>query len=93
MDTTIDLRREERISAVLPVLFLGGKGVTRNVSASGMFVETDCSLPLGEEVDLIVLFDHHAGGPLRVKCAATIVRAEESEGSRGVGAAIRWHAE
>ena len=93
MDTTIDLRREERISANLPVLFMGGRGVTRNVSASGMFVETECPLPLGEAVDLIVVFDHHAGGPLRVKCAATIVRAEESAKIRGVGAAIQWHAE
>jgi hypothetical protein len=93
MDTIADRRQEERISAVLPVLFSGGEGVTRNVSASGMFVETDFSLPLGEEVDLFVVFDHHAGGPLRVKCAATIVRAEASEGARGVGAAIRWHAD
>ena len=93
MDTTVDLRREERIDAALPVLFLGGKGVTRNVSASGMFMETECVLPLGGEIDLIIVFDHHAGGPLRVKCAARIVRAADAGNSHGVGAAIRWHAD
>ena len=92
MDTVTDLRREERIKAVLPVLFLGGRGTTQNVSASGLFLETEYALPLGEEVDLIIEFDHHAGGPLQVKCAATILRMVENGGSRGVAAALRWKA-
>ena len=91
MDTATELRREERIPAVLPVLFLGGRGTTRNVSASGMFIETEYALPLGGEVDFIIEFDHHAGGPLQVRCAATILRMVENGGSRGIAAAIRWH--
>jgi hypothetical protein len=92
MDTATELRREERITAVLPVLFLGGRGTTQNVSASGMYIETEHPLALGTEVDLIIEFASHAGGPLRVKCSGSILRTVEHGGSQGMAAAIRWDA-
>jgi hypothetical protein len=86
-----DLRHEERIAVGLPVFFEGGgRGTTRNVSASGVYVETDDAVRLGLPVKLVIEFTDHPGGPLRVACEAEILRVEERGAGRGIAARLRW---
>lgn len=89
----LGLRREERIDVALPVLFEGGgSGLTRNVSASGIYVETEDQIRLGTPIKLTIDFEGQPGGLLRVTCDASILRIEEKQGRRGIAAAIQWSA-
>jgi hypothetical protein len=90
-DVTSYVRSEERIAVALPVVFEGGEGLTRDVSASGMFVETEAVLPLGARVDLLIDFREQTRQELWVKCEADVLRIEEKEPHRGIAAAVRWH--
>ena len=81
-------RREERFDAALAIRLEQGIGVTRNVSASGIYFVTDVELVKGMAVSFTLEFNDSPGGPLRLKCQAQIVRLEPVDGKFGVGAAI-----
>ena len=81
-------RRDERIDATLAVVLEQGLGVTRNVSASGVYFETDAPLAQGAALSFSLSFDDALGGPLLLKCEAKIVRIEDRGGMLGVGASI-----
>jgi PilZ domain len=66
----------------------GVKGVTRNVSASGVYFETDLPLAVGNPLRFEVSFDGAPGGPVRIRCAGKVVRVEPLERGVGVGASI-----
>ena len=78
-------RKEERVHAAIPVDLGVGTGITRDVSASGMFFETDVDYAVGSEITLSVKFDT-PGGELVMKCKAQIVRVEHRDGKVGVAA-------
>ena len=84
----MDGRCEIRVPAVLPVTLEHGAGITRNVSASGLFFETDQLLTPGAAINFSLEFENARGGPLRLKCEARIVRVEQQVGKIGVAAAI-----
>ena len=79
-------RSEERVCTTLAVSLGDAAGKTRNVSASGLFVETDVSLPLGAPVSFAVALDNPGGG-LLLKGRGEVVRVEQ--GGAKVGMAIR----
>lgn len=81
-----DQRREERVSAVLPVDLGTATGITSDVSASGIFFETDASYAFGSAMDLAVEFET-PGGKMMLKCHGTIIRVEP-RGKR-VGVAVK----
>jgi hypothetical protein len=81
-------RREERFDTVLAVKLAQGSGVTRNVSASGIYFVTEVELVAGMPVTFTLEFEDSPGGPFRLKCEARVVRLERLEGGYGVGAAI-----
>lgn len=80
-------RREERVSAALPVILNDAIGTTCDVSASGMFFETGASLAAGEPIDFTVEFDA-PGGKRMLKCRGQIIRTEKRAEDR-IGVAIR----
>jgi hypothetical protein len=80
-------RKEERVHAALPVDLGSGTGITRDVSASGMFFETDVNYAAGSEISLSIKFDT-PGGKLVMKCQGQIVRVEHRDGKVGVAAKI-----
>jgi hypothetical protein len=80
-------RAEERVNAKLPVEFEHGKGITRDVSASGVFFETNAACELGSELDFALEFDS-PGGPLLLRCKGTVVRVEQRDGKMGIAAKI-----
>jgi hypothetical protein len=79
-------RREERVSTALPVDLGTTKGITRDVSASGLFFETDATYALGNEINLAVELDT-PGGRMLLRCEGEIVRIEPR--AARVGVAVR----
>ena len=72
-----DRRQAPRIVVALPVELESGKGVTRDVSISGAFFETDQSLSPGASIGLSMLLEHvDPRGPLRLRCEGLVVRVE-----------------
>lgn len=83
---TQENRKEERVPAKLPVDLGGATGITRDVSASGIFFETDASYAVGGSISFAVEFDT-PGGKMMLKCEGDIVRIEP-RGKR-VGIAVK----
>ena len=81
-------RREERVQSALNVNLEHGIGVTRDVSASGVYFETDLPFAPGAPISFSFNFEDAPGGPLVLKCEALIVRVENRGGKTGVGATI-----
>jgi hypothetical protein len=80
-------RSEQRVAAALPVTLDRGTGITENVSASGVFFETDASYAPASPVHFTLEIDT-PGGPILLDCHGTIVRVERRQGRLGVAAKI-----
>jgi hypothetical protein len=80
-------RREERVPASLPVGLDGGSGVTRDVSASGIFFETDASYAAGSHIRFTVAIGT-PGGDMVLSCQGEIVRVEHLGAKVGVAVRI-----
>ena len=84
-----DRRRATRYQVGLPVELQAGKGVTRNVSESGVYFETDQSLAVGSAVTFSLILGHaDPEGPFRLQCKGSIVRVDEQDGKIAVAARI-----
>ena len=81
-------RREPRFESDLAVELDGGSARARNVSASGIYLETNVPLRKGAELRFTVQFAPIEGTPLRMECQARVVRVERLVGRFGVGASI-----
>ena len=83
-------RKEDRVRERLSVKVLNDdrKGVTRDLSPSGVFFETDKQYEVGSIITMTVDFERPQG--TRLRCVGTIVRVED-HGAR-VGVAIRMKA-
>jgi hypothetical protein len=79
-------RKEERVSAALSVDLGNATGITRDVSASGIFFEMDASYAFGTTMDLTVELDT-PGGKMLLKCHGNVARIEP-RGKR-VGVAVK----
>ena len=80
-------RREERICTALPVNLGIATGITCDISASGIFFETDASLIPGSHISFIVEFEA-PGGQMELKCSGEIVRTEPRDSKVGVAVKI-----
>jgi hypothetical protein len=81
-------RREERMAATRPVRLDRGTGVTRNISASGVFFETNVDYAAGSEISFAIELDGPHGEKLMLRCRGEIVRVERRDGKVGVAAKI-----
>ena len=79
--------REERVRATLPVSLDGATGITRDVSATGVFFETDVNYAAGSEISFAIELQGPAG-KMMFKCRGEIVRVEDRGGKVGVAAKI-----
>jgi hypothetical protein len=80
-------RKDERITTALPVDLGTAPGVTRDVSASGVFFEVDANYKLGGGIAFTVELDT-PGGKMLLKCEGEIVRIEPGGGRVGVAVRI-----
>lgn len=80
-------RRELRVEVSLRVDMINAESITRDVSASGVFIETELPFVVGDNLDFQIEFDSH-GGKLFLTCTGVIVRVGERNGKLGVGVEI-----
>ena len=80
-------RKSDRVKSELPVVIEGVRGVTRDISATGVFLEVDSPLEPGSTVEFLVTLDDPKK-ELVFSCQGQIVRAEELEGKYGVATKI-----
>src|SRR3954469_20135318 len=80
-------RTEERVRAALRVSLGDATGVTRDVSASGLYFETDRPFTAGQPITLAVDIDT-AGGKIALWCEGIVVRVDGSGAQRGVAVRI-----
>lgn len=77
-------RSEPRERVDLPLQLGDGQtGVARDISASGLFIETDSEQSMGSLVDVEIELDT-PGGPMKLKAQGRIVRIESQGGRKGV---------
>ena len=81
-------RSEERVPVMRPVRLYRGTGITRNVSASGVFFETDLNYAPGSEINFSIGLDGPRGEKMVLKCQGQIVRVERRDGKVGIAAKI-----
>jgi hypothetical protein len=82
-------RKDERFDTTLPVKLERGRGVARNVSATGIYFVTSQTLKAGATVKLALDFQDFPGGPIQVNCVGRVVRIEKQGAKqKGVAAAI-----
>jgi PilZ domain len=84
---SVEHRTEPREPLALPVnLAAGGQGFTRDISASGLFFETDSEQQVGGVVDFEIELQTSTG-PVRLVAQGKVVRIENN-GHR-VGVAVQ----
>ena len=76
------------MSVARPVQLERGTGVTQNVSASGVFFETNEDHAAGSEINFAIELDGPGGEKLMLRCRGEIVRVERRDGKLGVAAKI-----
>ena len=81
-------RREERVSAALPVDVGSAVGIARNISASGIFFEVDADYAVGSSISFSVKLGTPSGH-MNLKCLGEIVRIERRDAKVGVAVMIR----
>ena len=72
-------RKGERYKLALPVQLKNGIGTTRNISTSGIFLETERAYSIGDTIRLFVNFERET-----LQCEARVVRVEPRNGQFGV---------
>ena len=83
-----DRRRNTRMDVALPVILDNATGVTRDVSASGVFFWTDGgSFTAGDPINFAVQIRRPAG-KMTLMCRGDVVRAEQYEAMLGVAVRI-----
>ena len=82
-------REAQRFEVTLEVKFEGGRGLTRDVSASGMFFTTELPFRVGAPIRFTLVLEHaHPGGPHEVTCEGRVVRVEPGTQTHGVAVSI-----
>jgi len=84
----LDKRRGERMFVTRPVRLGGRTGITRNISTSGIFFETDVDYAPGSEISFAIELDGPRRKTLILQCRGTIVRIEHRAGKVGVAVEI-----
>lgn len=81
-------RRDTRVKAVLPLNMQGRvAGVTKDVSASGVFFETDHDMADGSPIEFAMEIDGPSG-KMVLRCSGQVVRVDRSGTKVGVAVKI-----
>jgi hypothetical protein len=82
-------RRDWRYSATLEVRLSNSIGISRNVSASGMYLEIDAPLVPGQSIAFTLMLDKaYPDVQLELHCTGTIVRVEPHGEGQGIAVTI-----
>ena len=82
-------REANRFTSALPVVTERGKGITRDLSCTGIFFETEGSFSSGQSIDFAIPLEHlYPDCHVFLKFKGTIVRVEKNGQSIGVATTI-----
>jgi len=82
-------RRAIRLPMALPVELEEGAGITRDLSLSGVFFETEQPFSSKEPITFTLVFEGMSWSrSIRLECEGQVVRVEPSNGKVGVAATI-----
>jgi|SRR5436190_23176936 len=84
-------RNHERVNAEVPVLTeSGAKGITRDMSPTGVYFTVGERVRVGETIRFSMDFEAplNVGGVFRLACVGTVTRVESRHGKTGVAVAI-----
>ena len=81
-------RKGQRISTALPVFLKNAEGITRDVSASGVFFWTSESICAPGELIRFSVELKRPEGRVKLKCQGDVVRTEPRNGEMGVAVKI-----
>ena len=85
---SLDRRQAIRLPMALPVELEEGIGITRDVSLSGIFFETEQGFLPGEPIRFVlVLGPVSLGRPIRLECEGRVLRVEARDAEK-VGMAV-----
>lgn len=87
MGTKHTQRKNERIVTALPVRVGESTGLTRDVSAVGVFFEIDAACTVGKEIKFSVELETPTG-KIMLNCIGNIIRTEPHEDKLGVAVQI-----
>ncbi len=87
MPEQTDHRAAARFDTALTVDVEGMAARAHNISASGIYFETDVDLPLGSQLSLNVQFTQ-GGRKHWLACEGTVVRVTHADGRHGVAARL-----
>ena len=89
MPGPVERRQAFRFPITLPVELEQGTGITRNISTSGVFIETDQVFLTGVLIRLTLLLELMCSAiSTRLHCRGKIVRVEREKEKKGVGVAF-----
>lgn len=80
-------RRDQRVPKELQMDLGAVSGTTRNLSASGLFFETDTPFAVGCEVRFVVDLDTPEGGKA-LRCRGEVLRIKPRAGRMGIAVRI-----
>jgi Tfp pilus assembly protein PilZ len=72
-------RREQRFKLAVPLQLKNGTGITRDISTSGIYFETEGAYSIADTIRLFVNFEDET-----LQCEARVVRVEPRNGQFGV---------
>ncbi len=82
-------RQAARFSIAIPVEVEGGTGVTRDVSLSGVFFETDRLFVRGEPIRVTLILQRASpDNPVRLQCEGRVIRVERRQPELRLGVAV-----
>ena len=79
--------RSPRVRSSLPVVMNGKKGITEDISATGVLFEIDDEQALGSLIHFCIELDT-PGGKLTVDCEAEVIRLVQLDGKTKIAAKI-----
>src|SRR5687768_10058616 len=92
MTSSDDRRVAARYPVQIPLQLAEAPALTRDVSASGVYFETDHDLEPGATVEFSFILKNPDGPPLLLTCKGAVVRVERKGEALGVAATLTdWH--
>jgi hypothetical protein len=86
---TPERRKTPRFQVALRVELPEGTGITRDLSAHGVFFETDRVFALGQAIQFALVLEHiDPSQPVRLQCRGQVVRVERRNDTLGIAVAI-----
>jgi hypothetical protein len=76
-------RLADRFDSLLPIELNGKQGLTKNISATGVFFETQTDQVPGSTVQFVVEVDVQ-GQKLKMVCKGEVVRVDHKDGVMGI---------